>query len=172
MIQTDLAYFLPYSGFNNRVTKNFLRQYGSCADKTVHAVQMDNTGQQDNTVWNSAFSSEKKYKGIFSYCSTTKNLKLFRRSHLQKFHKKLVVLKISKNPQKIKYIAITDVKKLILILLECYNSVLLENELLNRYLAKNLYRFSKPLFSRTPDVGVVRLRGVIKMCFVPRLIKL
>ena len=98
--------------------------------------------------------------------------KLSRRSHLQKFHKKLVVLKISKNPQKIKYIAITDVKKLILILLKCYNSVLPENELLNRYLAKNLYRFSKPLFSRTPDVGVVRLRGVIKMCFVPRLIKL
>ena len=120
-------------------------------------------GQQDNTGWNSAFSSEKKYKGIFSYCYTTRNLKLSRRSHLQKFRKKLVVLKISKNPQKIKYIAITDVKKLILILLKCYNSVLLENELLNRYLAKNLYRFSKPLFSQTPEGGVVRLRGVIKM---------
>ena len=43
MIQTDLAYFLPYSGFNNQITKNFLRQCGSCADKTV---------QQNNKGWN------------------------------------------------------------------------------------------------------------------------
>ena len=49
--------------------------------------------------------------------------------------------KISKNLQKIKYIAITDTEKLILILLECFNSVSLKNELLNRYLEKNLYRF-------------------------------
>ena len=52
MIQTDLAYFLPCSGFNNRVTKNFLREYGSCADKTVYFVQMDNKVQQDNMDWN------------------------------------------------------------------------------------------------------------------------
>ena len=30
-----------------------------------------------------AWSSEKKYKGTFSDCSTTKNSKLFRRNHLQ-----------------------------------------------------------------------------------------
>ena len=65
MIQTDLAYFLPYSGFNNRVTKNFLRQYGSCADKTVHAVQMDNTGQQDNTVWKVLSLQKKSTKESF-----------------------------------------------------------------------------------------------------------
>ena len=52
MIQTDLAYFLPCSCFNNRVTKNFLREYGSCADKTVYFVQMDNEVQQDNMDWN------------------------------------------------------------------------------------------------------------------------
>ena len=76
------------------------------------------------------------YKGIFLYCSINKNLKLFRRSHLQKLRKTLVVIKISKNLQKLKYIAITDVKKLILILLECFNSVLLKNEHFDRYLEK------------------------------------
>ena len=39
-----------------------------------------------------AWSSEKKYKGTFSDCSTTKNSKLFRRNHLQYFCKKWVVL--------------------------------------------------------------------------------
>ena len=40
--------------------------------------------------------------------------------------------------QKNKYIAITDVKKLILILLECFNLFLLKNELLNKYLQKKI----------------------------------
>ena len=66
-----------------------------------------------------------------------------RRSHLQKFRKTLVVIKISKNLQKMKYMTITDVKKLILILLKCFNSVLLKNEHFKR--------------SRTPDSGCVVL---------------
>ena len=47
-------YFLLYPDFNGRVRNNFRRQYGSCADKTVQVVQMDNTVQRDNTGWNTS----------------------------------------------------------------------------------------------------------------------
>ena len=45
-------YFLLYPDFNSRVRNNFRRQYGSCVDKTVQVVQIDNTVQRDNTGWN------------------------------------------------------------------------------------------------------------------------
>ena len=60
------------------------------------------------------FSTENRYKGICSYFSTTQNLKLYRRNHQQRFHKKVSCFKISKNLQKIKYIANSDAKKLVL----------------------------------------------------------
>ena len=67
-------YFLPYSDFNSRVTNNFLRQYGSCADKTVQVVQMDNTVQQDNTGWNRSIfikSTNGSNNVVFSKMSST-----------------------------------------------------------------------------------------------------
>ena len=45
-------YFLRYPDFNSWVRSNFPWQYGSCADKTVQVVQMDNKVQGDNTGWN------------------------------------------------------------------------------------------------------------------------
>ena len=54
-------YFLPYPDFNSSVRSNFPRKYGSCADKMVQVVQMDNTVQRDNTGWNSSASQDRKY---------------------------------------------------------------------------------------------------------------
>ena len=47
-------YFLPYPDFNSSVRSNFPRQYGSCADKTVQVLQMDNTVQRGSTGWNNS----------------------------------------------------------------------------------------------------------------------
>ena len=52
-----------------------------------------------------------------------------------------------------KYIAITDTKKLILILLEYFNSVLLKNEHFNRYLEKICIDFENLYFPERPTVA-------------------
>ena len=60
-------YFLPYPDFNSSVRSNFPRQYGSCADKTVQVLQMDNTVQRDSTGWNNSSKRKDLFVGFASF---------------------------------------------------------------------------------------------------------